>query len=487
MAKIETSEAKKGSILRRFLVMTLPFTVSPLLVLVFVYITLLRSETQFPISKFQMEVLMGLSALAAALGLVRTIQPLFQLGRLTKKLKQIAIHGPKDSDLVDFTERTGEIGTIAKCFLMVSSKLKDTEQKLEEERLGLRNPKSTLRGALEFTTNFDSQVSMILETVIEIMGAEMGVALSFAETEDYRLIASVAPKGCTPKKVNEAVETKLQPLMKEGRLIVHPAISEAERGELFAAPLIYAPIRTKEGIVGAICLSGHKLKRNFSEDEVVSISDVAGWLSAPFDQFKQGKDDQRTFFETLCVMARVVELRTPHSKGHGDRVASFSQKIAQILDLSDEEIVVLRDASLLHDLGNLAVPPEILAKPDTLDSIEREMMSKHPAAGERMVSSLTRYRPLLDPIRHHHEFLDGTGYPDKIKGAAISQVTRIITVANIFDGLTTERPYRSAFSSTDALNMMKKMARDGKIDRDIVAALATAVQSGSELDARMAS
>jgi putative two-component system response regulator len=388
---------------------------------------------------------------------------------------------------VGFTEGTGEIGTIAKCFLMVSSKLKDAEQKLEEARLGLRNPKSTLRGALEFTTNFDSQITMILELVVEILGADMGVAVSFTETDDYRLIASVAPKGCTPKKVDEAVNTQLKPLMSENRLVVLPSVSQTDRGELFTAPLIYAPIRTADGIVGAICLSGHKMKRNYSEQEVVNLSDVADWLSAPFDQFKQGKDDQRTFFETLCVMARVMELRVPHSKGHADRVAELAQHIGEILRLSDEELVILRDASLLHDLGNLAVPTEILAKPEALDTAEREVMSKHPAAGERMVSSLTRYRPLLDPIRHHHELLDGSGYPDRLKGSAISQVTRIITVANMYDGMTTDREYRPAFEQDVALGMLKKMVREGKVDKEVVSALSTALQNGSDQPARIAS
>jgi HD-GYP domain-containing protein (c-di-GMP phosphodiesterase class II) len=487
VAKKEKTSTTKGSILRRFLIMALPFTIAPLLVLLFLYFDLFHGEDQSTVSKPQLEILLGLAAAAAFLGLIQAVRPLFRLLKLSKKLKYFAIHGIDDSQLVEFSDDSGEIGTIAKCFLMVSTKLKDAEQQLEEARLGLRNPKSTLRGALEFTTNFDSQISMILETVVEILGADMGVAISFFETEDYRLVSSVAPKGCTPKKVNEAIDTKLKPLMSEERLIVLPAIGEADRGDLFAPPLIYAPVRNKEGIVGAICLSGHKLRRNFSETEVVHLSDVADWLSAPFDQFKQGKDDQRTFFETLCVMSRVVELRVPHSKGHADRVANYAQGIGEILKLSDEELIVLRDASLLHDLGNLAVPSEILSKPENLDSAERETMMKHPAAGERMVSSLTRYRPLLDPIRHHHELMDGSGSPDRLKGSAISQVTRIITVANILDGLTTEREYRPAFSQEVALGMLKKMVREGKVDKEVVSALSRSLQNGSEDSARIAS
>jgi len=487
VASNERNRTPVGSLLGRFLLMALPFTLIPLLVLALVYFTLVSGDLQVRFSQQQFEILLGLTSIAALLGIVRIVHPLVKLKRLSRKLKQFAVHGIDDSQLVEYTDSPSEIATIARCFLMVSSKLKNAEQELEESRLGLRNPKSTLRGALEFTTNFDSQISMILEMVVEILDAEMGVALSFFESEGYHLVSSVAPKGCTPKTVYAAIETKLRPLMSEGRLLVLPAVGESEQDDLFAPPLIYAPIRTKEGIVGAICLSGRRLKRNYAEQEVVHLSDVADWLSAPFDHFKQGMDDQRTFFETLCVMSRVVELRIPYVKGHAERVAAYARRIGELLKLSDEELVILRDAALLHDLGNLAVPTEILAKPDTLDPAEREIIAKHPVAGERMVLSLTRYRPLLDPIRHHHELLDGSGYPDHLKGSAISKVTRILTVANMFDAMTSHREYRPAFEPEVALEMLKKMACEGKIDKESVAALTHAVMKDLKDSARIAS
>ena len=178
------------------------------------------------------------------------------------------------------------------------------------------------------------------------------------------------------------------------------------------------------------------------------------------------EDAEKTYFETISALALAVEAKDPYSRGHLDRVANWVLKIGQKLNLSEDELKILRDAARLHDIGKIGVLDDVLKKAGSFTPQEREMMQKHVEIGEGIIKPISSLRPLCDIIRHHHEFLDGTGYPDGLKGGEISQLTRVLTVADIFDALTTDRPYRRAFSVAEAKEILREMK--DKLDQDIV-------------------
>jgi putative two-component system response regulator len=131
------------------------------------------------------------------------------------------------------------------------------------------------------------------------------------------------------------------------------------------------------------------------------------------------------------------------------------------LQLSADELDVLQRGSLLHDIGKVSVPDHILLKPDRLTPEETEIMREHPVVGEKICAPLKSFRYVLPLIRHHHERADGSGYPDGLRGDEIPLTAQILQMADIYDALTTDRPYRKAMPIGDALTIMKREARTG--------------------------
>ena len=159
--------------------------------------------------------------------------------------------------------------------------------------------------------------------------------------------------------------------------------------------------------------------------------------------------------EVAAAFAQVVDSKSPFTAGHSDRVALFTDMIAEQLGLSPEKRRFLKRAALLHDLGKLGVSNQILDKNGKLTDEEWQSVRRHPAQSQMILSRISAFQELARIAGDHHERLDGKGYPRGIAGDEISLETRIITVADIFDALTAERPYRAAMPVTKALEILR--------------------------------
>jgi len=165
-------------------------------------------------------------------------------------------------------------------------------------------------------------------------------------------------------------------------------------------------------------------------------------------------------------LALAIDAKDKYSRGHLDRVAGYCLMIAQKLGLEEHDVKTLRDAARLHDIGKIGIPDEVLHKVGKLSEHELSLMRRHTEIGESIIKPIRSLQHLCDPIRHHHEKLDGTGYPDGLKGDEISPVVRILSIADIYDALTTDRAYRNRFSKEAALEIMRGMTAE--IDQDLV-------------------
>ena len=150
-------------------------------------------------------------------------------------------------------------------------------------------------------------------------------------------------------------------------------------------------------------------------------------------------------------MARSVDSKQNLRNGHSDRLVSYAEQLGESVGLGEEDLQELRIASWLHDIGKISVPEDILLKPGPLNAEEIAVIREHPVIGERMCAPLKSLRPILPVIRHHHEKMDGSGYPDGLRGESIPLKARILQVADIYDALTTERPYRGALPREEGL------------------------------------
>jgi putative two-component system response regulator len=185
-------------------------------------------------------------------------------------------------------------------------------------------------------------------------------------------------------------------------------------------------------------------------------------------RLKQFTDELDNAETVLFSLALTIEAKDPYTEGHCDRLSKYSVALGEKLGLSEELRVALRRGGLVHDIGKLAVPEHILLKPGPLTPEERKIMEQHPIEGERICAPLRSFRHVLPIIRHHHEKWDGSGYPDGLKGEQIPLTARILQVTDIYDALTTDRPYRKALPSEEALSIMREEVGRGWWDGSLV-------------------
>jgi putative two-component system response regulator len=185
-------------------------------------------------------------------------------------------------------------------------------------------------------------------------------------------------------------------------------------------------------------------------------------------RLKQFTDELDNAETVLFSLALSIEAKDPYTEGHCDRLSKYSVALGEKLGLSEELRVALRRGGLVHDIGKLAVPEHILLKPGPLTAEERKIMEQHTIVGERICAPLRSFRHVLPIIRHHHEKQDGSGYPDGLKHEQIPLTARILQITDIFDALTTDRPYRNALSSTRAFAIMREEAKRGWWDGSLI-------------------
>jgi len=186
---------------------------------------------------------------------------------------------------------------------------------------------------------------------------------------------------------------------------------------------------------------------------------------------------QETFVKTLTLLAEAIDHRDPYTAGHSARVAEYSRKLAIELRLPQRKIDVVEHAALLHDLGKIGIPDAVLLKPGKLDVQEREVIERHPVIGGELLGGISTMEDIAPCVLHHHERIDGRGYPGKLSGAEIPIGARLIAVADTFDAMTTDRPYRRALSSATALAEMRRVSGT-QLEADFVEAFARLVDRG---------
>jgi len=163
----------------------------------------------------------------------------------------------------------------------------------------------------------------------------------------------------------------------------------------------------------------------------------------------------------LFALARSIEGKDPYTEGHCERLAELSARLGEFIGLEATQIKALRRAGVVHDIGKVAVPDHILLKRGKLTAKERKCVQRHPLVGEGICAPLKSFQLVLPIIRHHHEKLDGTGYPDGLKGNAIPIAARVLQVVDVYDALTTARPYKKALPPAEALEIMEDEVKRG--------------------------
>jgi HD-GYP domain-containing protein (c-di-GMP phosphodiesterase class II) len=196
--------------------------------------------------------------------------------------------------------------------------------------------------------------------------------------------------------------------------------------------------------------------------------DVTDQVNAQEEVRRQAEQLRRTVEGAVLAMSHVVEMRDPYTAGHERRVAELATVIGRDLGLDDAELDGLRLGSLIHDIGKISVPAEILAKPGRLSTVEFNLIKQHSRAGYDILSVIDFGRPVAEMVLQHHERLDGSGYPQGLVAEELLVETRILAVADVVEAMSSHRPYRAALGRDAALAEI----RDGagtRYDAEVVA------------------
>ena len=259
----------------------------------------------------------------------------------------------------------------------------------------------------------------------------------------------------------EAIESKLVDLalldvMMPGKTGFEVCRTIKSRPETFFTPILLVTglTRVDHRIEGITCGADDFLTKPVNRLELLA-------RTRSLLRLKEFTDELESAETVLFSLALSIEAKDPYTKGHCDRLAKYSVAIADRLGLPQEQRVALRRAGVVHDIGKTAVPEQILVKRGPLTDSEWTVMRQHPVVGERICAPLRSFRLVLPIIRHHHEKLDGSGYPDGLKGDQIPVTARILQITDIYDALTTDRSYRAALPQDVALEMMRAEARRG--------------------------
>ena len=229
---------------------------------------------------------------------------------------------------------------------------------------------------------------------------------------------------------------------------------------------IALPLRARQAAKSIGTLTVYTwLKEGFESEEIAMLEELAGDLGFAIDSFRHRSEISRltiertaNYEETIYSFVYMIEQRDTYTAGHTERVARYCQKIAAAMGVSSKDIDTLYRASILHDIGKIATPDSVLLKPGKLNSLDYDLIKLHATAGYEMLSNIEMYKDLAEIIRFHHERHDGKGYPAGLKGEEIPLLTRIMTVADAFDAMTTNRIYKPRKEITEALAELSSLS-----------------------------
>jgi len=458
--KIDTKKSR--SLLTAFRISFVAFALLPLLVYLYFSANYKDSETII-LPRDQLIAITCILGVTWLLLFFALNRMLGKVSLLNTSLKKILFDKIDSATIVNLAREGGEVAELAESFKEIMLKLEDNIKELQDTKKSLQQVMVKVGRALASAENFDLLISLILETAVDSLGAGRAAIASWEDGE-YVIKAAFGFDCVDPKKVIQ----ELSPLLDNSFLL---------KNEL-PSPLIRMPLIHLDKVWGIIFIIGRRKLKIFTDDDIEIVTSLAAQIAVSFENAALNKDMERTYFETMAALALAVEAKDAYAYGHSRRVGECAIKIAQTMGLGKEEVNILKDAARLHDIGKIGISDTVLNKPGLLSVEEREIIRKHPLIGESIVKPLKTFSHLLEPIRHHHEFLDGTGYPDGLKGDAIPVITRVLTVADIFDAISGHRVYHQAMPIVECKKTMFDMVAAGKLDNNVVSCLFNLIDGG---------
>lgn len=250
-----------------------------------------------------------------------------------------------------------------------------------------------------------------------------------------------------------------------------------ERTGVQTRNLICVPIKVKEKVIGVLEVINKQGGENFDQEDLSFLTSLADQVAIALDNARLVQELEETFFQTAESLADAIEKRDPYTVGHTKRVTLYSLAIGRYLQLNPLEKRWLRIASVLHDIGKISIGDEILKKPDRLSPEEFDAIKRHSSMGAEIIEHIRQLKEVVPGVKYHHEHIDGGGYPNGLRGKDIPIIAKIVAVADAYDAMTTDRPYRKALEKEAAIEELRKSSGT-QLDKDVVEAFIQVYQKG---------
>jgi HAMP domain-containing protein len=219
---------------------------------------------------------------------------------------------------------------------------------------------------------------------------------------------------------------------------------------------LHVPMTVSGKTRGVISIGVREGRKEIPADDIQTIRSLANQVAVALENADLRRKEEKTYVETVAALAAAVEARDRYTRGHSRRVTEFSVKIARIMGEPEWFVKDLESAALLHDIGKIGFPDRILCNKGPIPPDGVPVIRNHPLAGENILKPVGSLARLCSIVRHHHEKFDGSGYPDSLKGEEIPLASRMIAVADSFDAMVSERPYRPCRSREDAMTELAR-------------------------------
>ncbi|MDX9872768.1 MAG: HD domain-containing protein [Clostridia bacterium] len=325
---------------------------------------------------------------------------------------------------------------------------------------------------------FKPLMKKIMETAKEETDAEAS-SLYLVDEEKQELWFEVAlgEKGEQVKEIRLKIgEGIAGTVAAEGRTINTKDASQDSRHytaadqktEFKTRSMLTIPIKLRDRTLGVLQVINKKNGGSFSEEDEVLLEGMTGPIALALENAQLYKEMKDLFLDSIQSLASAIDAKDPYTNGHSRRVTEYSLFIGKEMGLTEERLDTLEYMAILHDVGKIGIQDAILNKQAQLDDEEFKIMKTHAAIGAKILEGMNSLRRLSAGAKYHHEKYDGTGYFERLKGAEIPLEARIISVADAYDAMTTDRPYRKGLDHAVALEEVKRCA-GSQFDPEVVA------------------
>jgi len=257
--------------------------------------------------------------------------------------------------------------------------------------------------------------------------------------------------------INHAVTTAEIQYIQDTGCFIMPGVFLQDQIAKGIRSLMIVPLVTSKVVRGLLIL-GDRQPAIFRNEELFAIEKIASQLAVALENARLYEEMRQLFFSTVASLTNAIDAKSPWTMGHSERVMNVAANIARDLGLAEDAIEQVRMGGLLHDIGKIGVIEALLEKPAELDEDDFPPIRLHPEKGVAILAPITQLKEVLPAILHHHEFYDGSGYPDHLAGEEIPLDARIIAVADAFDAMVADRPYRKGLGVIEAANELVRCA-----------------------------